>query len=101
MCCLDLKPRLNTRSENACCLDVSWRKMPRSDSSGGGRAHIGQVAIVEKQRLDQPGLCREQDHQAVEAWQAKLGIVEETGAHLDREAIETRDVGGLHVHFAV
>src|SRR5690606_14496719 len=48
-----------------------------------------------------PGPGREKDHQAVEAGQAELRVVEEAGADLDGEAVEAGDVGGLDVDLAM
>ena len=70
------------------------------DRAGGGGAHIGEIAVVEQQRLDKAGASAEQDHQAVEARQPELGIIEEAGADFQREAVEPRHIGGLDVDFA-
>jgi len=75
--------------------------MAGGDCPGSRRADIGQVAVVEENRLDDPGLGAEEDHETIEAGQAELGIVEETGADLDREAVEPRHISGLHVDFAM
>src|SRR3954454_11488522 len=70
------------------------------DRTGGGGAYIREIAVVEEQRLDQSGLCREQHHHAVDARQAELGVVEEAGADLDGETIDAGHIGGLHIDLA-
>jgi hypothetical protein len=75
--------------------------VPRGNCAGCGRAHIGEVSVVQQQGVHQAGLGGEQDHQAVEAGQADLGVVEETWADLDRETIEARDIRRLHVDLAM
>ncbi|MEY9586875.1 hypothetical protein ABIA15_005696 [Sinorhizobium fredii] len=70
------------------------------DCPGRRRPHVGQVAIVDEQRLNQPRAARQQYHHAIGARQADLRIVEEAGADLDREAVEARHIGGLDVDLA-
>ena len=79
---------------------VLSRQMFRRHCAGGGRAHVGQIAVVEQQRLDQSRLCRQQHHQSVGARQTELGIVEEARADLDGKTVEPRHVGRLHVDLA-
>jgi hypothetical protein len=65
------------------------------------RAQVGQIAIVEKHRLDQTGARGKQDHQPVEARQAQFGVVEEPRADLDRETAHPRHIGRLHIDLAM
>ncbi len=98
---LDLQPRLDAGADDARRGDGARREVAGRDGAGRRRADVGEVAVVEEQRVDEAGLRREQDHQPVEARQAELRVVEEARAHLDREAVEAGDVGRLHVDLAV
>jgi hypothetical protein len=75
--------------------------MPGGHGTGCRRADVGEIAVVEQHGLHDSGLGVQQDHEAVEAGQAALGVVEETGADLDREAVQARHIGGLDVDLAV
>ena len=96
-----LQPRLHAGADHAGGLHFGRCEMSCSHRPGGGGPQIGEVAIVEKHRLDQPGFRGEQDHQPVQAWQSQCGIVEEAGADLDGKPAHARDVGGFHVHLAL
>ena len=84
----------------AAILASATRQMPRRDRAGRGGTHVGEIAVVEQQRLDQPGAGAEQHHQPVQARQSEPGIVEEPRADLDGEAVEAGHIGRLHVHLA-
>ena len=75
--------------------------MAGGDRAGGGSAQIREIAVVQVQRLEAPGPGREHHHHAGHARQAELGIVEEAGAHLDRETRQSRHERGLDVDLAV
>ncbi len=96
-----LQPRLHAGADDAGRLHRRRCEMACGDRPGRSRAHVGQIAIVEQQRLDQAGPGGEQDHQPVEARQAELRIVEEAGADLDREPLEAGNIGGLDVDLAI
>ena len=98
---LDLEPGLNAGAEHASGFDRRRRQMPGGDGSRRRRADVGQIAIVEKQGLDESRRRGKQDHQAVEARKAEPRIVEEAGADLDGEAIEAGNIGGFHVDLAM
>ena len=110
------RTRVNGRTRRAAAIcRRAWTPVPRTpavcdglgghvaggDGAGGGGADVGQVAVVEEERLDEAGGGGEEDHQAVERGQAELGVVEEAGADLDREAGEAGEVRGLDVDLAV
>ena len=97
---LELQPGLHAGAEDRGNGGIRPRQMFRRDRAGGGGADIGEIAIVEQQRLDQPGSCRQQHHHAVDAGQAELRIVEEAGADLDGEAVDARHIGRLHIDLA-
>ena len=75
-------------------------KVARSDRPRRRRAHVGQIAVVQQQRLDKPGAGRQHHHHAIGRWQAKGGVAEETGADLDRKAVDPRHIGGFHIDLA-
>ena len=97
----DLQAGLDAGAEDAGGLDGLGGHVAGGDGAGGGGADVGQVAVVEEERLDEAGGGGEEDHQAVEGGQAALGVVEEAGADLDREAVEAGEVRGLDVDLAV
>ncbi len=96
-----LQTGLHAGSHDAGSLDIRRSQMAGGGGSSGGGAHIGEKAIVEQKRFHEPGFRRKQDHQAVEARQADFRIVEETGADLDGEPVETGNIGGFHIHLAM
>ena len=98
---LELQAGLDAGAEDAGGLDGGGGHVAGGDGAGGGGADVGQVAVVEEEGLDEAGLRAEEDHQAVERGQAALGVVEEAGADLDREAVEAGEEGGLDVDLAV
>ena len=69
MGCLDLQPGLNAGAEDRRGRDRFRRQMASRHGTGRRRSQIGQVAIVQQYRVDEPGLCIEQHHHAVEARQ--------------------------------
>lgn len=71
------------------------------DRASRRRAHIGQIAIVQQDRINQPGFRRKQDHQPVQARQAQFRVVEKAGADLDREPVKTRNIGGLYINLTI
>jgi hypothetical protein len=73
---LDLQPGLKPRSDHARGPHLGGGQMPCRDRARGGRADIGEIAIVQKHRLDQPGLRREQHHQSAQAGQAEVRVAE-------------------------
>ena len=99
--CFQLQAGLHAGAVDSGDRGILAREVFGSRRPGGGRAHVGQVAIVEQQRLDQPGRRRQQDHHAVGRGQADLRIVEETGADLDGKAVKVRHIGRLHVDLAM
>ena len=96
----DLQLGLDSGADDACRADVARRQVLRRDSAGRRRPNVGQIAVVEKHRLDDSGFRVEQHHQAVQAGQPAFRIIEEAGADLDGEAVEAGHVGGLHVDLA-
>jgi hypothetical protein len=77
------------------CRRQGWRRglsaraqMPRGNGTCGCGAHIGQIAVVQQQRLHEAGPCRQHHHQAVGRGQAERRVAEETGADLDGEMVE-------------
>src|SRR5579885_1740323 len=96
----ELQPRLRAGAEHARRLDMRRRQMLRRDGARR-RPDIRQIAVVEQHRLDEAGAGAQQHHEAVEARQSALRIVEEAGADLDGEAWDAGDIGGLHIDLAV
>jgi hypothetical protein len=80
---------------------ASAREPPCGDGAGRRGAHGRQVAVVEQHGFGQAGARGQHEHQPVQARQPERRVVEEAGADLDREAVEARQIGGLHVDFAV
>ena len=97
----DLQAGLDAGAEDARRVHGLGAHVAGGDAAGGGGADVGQVAVVEEERLDEAGGGGEEDHQAVERGQAELRVVEEAGADLDREAGEAGEERGLDVDLAV
>jgi hypothetical protein len=86
---LELQPRLACPPRG--CRHATRRRARRcraATAPGGSGADIGEIAIVEQQRLEHSGPCREQHHQSGCARQADLGVVEEARRDLDRETVD-------------
>ena len=64
---LELQAGLDAGAEDAGGLDRGRGHVAGGDGAGGGGADVGQVAVVEEERLDEAGGGGEEDHQAVEA----------------------------------
>ncbi|MNF97580.1 hypothetical protein D3C84_804140 [compost metagenome] len=99
--CLKLQRRLLASTDQRDAAALLTRQATRRHRPGRGGAHGGEVTVVQQQGFQQAGACREQHHHAVEAGQAKLGVIEKTRADLDGEALQARQVSGLHIHFTV
>ena len=63
--------------------------------------HVRQITVVQQNGLQHPGTDRKQHHQARRAWQALFRVVEKSRGHFDCKAVESRDIGGFHIHFTV
>ena len=98
---LELQPRLNPGAENGGIPGIIAGQVAGRHCAGGGGAHIGQIPIVEKHRLNQPGAGAEQNHQSVDAGKTQFRVVEKTRADLDGEAVDAGHIGGFNIDLAV
>ena len=80
---LQLKTGLLPRAQDGGNRCVFAGEVLGGHRAGSGRAQIGQVPVIQQQRLNQTRRAGQQNHQAVCARQADLGITEETRTDLD------------------
>ncbi len=96
-----LVARLRARADHAGGLDLAPRQHVGGERPGQAGAQLGEVAVVDEQRLQKAGLRADQDHHARAVGQTLGGVVGKARCDLDGEAVEALDVGRLDVDLAV
>ena len=96
-----LEAGLHAGADHPGGIDSARREIPGGDRSRDAGAQVREVAVVEQHRFDEAGDRAHDEHESAAIGQAVRGVVEEARCDLDRESVQSLDIRGLDVDFAV